>query len=185
MCFWLSISASAVPQKCFPSRCLYDSISCFIQGLIHLSPPQRVFPDLSMQNSSLPIRSLASPACFFTTFVTCWHTIYLFILPPLREWQPRSSRDFCLLGLLLYIQHLEWCLAPSASRRDSSSLRSKLQNRLPTIRQGPHPCSVPPLPWPHSFPYESFLRKSPQSIRCNGVTGSGSASRKADLMHLY
>lgn len=64
MCFWLSISASAVPQKCFPSRCLYDSIPCFIWVLIHLSPPQRVFPDLSIQNSSPP-HPISSLSCLF------------------------------------------------------------------------------------------------------------------------
>lgn len=80
MCFWISIFASAVSQKCVPSRCLYDSVLHFIQVSIPILPLQSGLPwILYPKQCPLLISSLASHAWFF---ITCYLLTYcIFVCP--------------------------------------------------------------------------------------------------------
>lgn len=64
MCLWIRISASAIPQKHFPSRSLYDPIPHLIQGSVYISPRESSSLT-SLSKAMPPVQVLCSFSCLF------------------------------------------------------------------------------------------------------------------------
>ena len=76
MCLWIRISASAVPQKCFPSRCPCDSVLHFVQGSTHRSPPREIFSDCSVPSNTTNCL-ISSLPCLFPHNIGYLLTLYI------------------------------------------------------------------------------------------------------------
>ena len=107
-----------------PDACMVQSLTSF-RSLLTYHLPERSSP--TTPSKTTPLNHLISSLpCLFLCNIGYFLTyIFVYLASPKRMAAPWES-GFCLFGLILYIQHLEWCLAPSASRWENSARRFKL-----------------------------------------------------------
>lgn len=127
MCLWIASLPLLFHRKAFlPDACMIKFPTWFSSQFMYHLPEKSSLTTLS--KTMPPVQLLCSLSCLFLHNICYLLTSYIFILPPQREWQPYRSTDFCLVGLLLYSQHLERCLVHSASRWENSLVRFKQQS---------------------------------------------------------